>query len=268
MIKMFQYRIYPSKPQLKKLEATLEECRWLYNHLLERRKNAYEQTGKGLTCYQQQATYPILKQERPSLKGVHSQTLQNVAVRVDLAFQAFFRRCKSGETPGYPRFKGYGRYDSFTFPQSGFSITHDDRVTLSKIGAVKMVYHRPIKGKIKTCTIHKSSTGKWYVSFSVECEPEHLPERPEQVGIDVGLTTFATLSTGEEIANPRFFRQEEEALAKVQRAHSKLAKGTPERKKHRRAVARVHERIQFARSNFTHQESRRIVNQFGVIAVE
>ncbi len=265
---MFQYRLFPNKKQAQKLNETFEECRWLYNHLLEKRKETYEQTGNGLSCYQQQSTYPILKEERPSLSNVHSQVLQNVAVRIDLAFKAFFRRCKAGENPGYPRFKGYGRYDSFTFPQSGFSITHDHRVVLSKIGTVKMVYHRPVKGQMKTCTVHRSSTGKWYVSFSVECEPERLPEALSHVGIDVGLKTFATLSTGEEIANPRFFRKEEKALAKVQRKHSKLAKGTPERKKHRKVVARVHERIAFRRDNFTHQESRQIVDRFGVICME
>ena len=206
--------------------------------------------------------------EHPSLKIVHSQVLQNVAVRIDLAFKAFFRRVKAGEKPGYPRFRGKDRYDSFTFPQSGFSLTHDDRVVVSKVGAIKLVFHRPITGKIKTLTIRKSSTGKWYASFSVECEPERLPQNPAQVGIDVGLKTFATLSEGTEIDNPRFFRKEEKALAKVQRKHSKLAKGTPERRKHRKAVARVHERIAFRRGNFTHQESRKIVNGFGVIAVE
>src|SRR6266851_3824673 len=268
MRKMFQYRIYPTKKQVHKLNETLDECRWLYNHLLEKRKNAYAQTGNGLSCYEQQSTYPLLKQERPTLERVHSQVLQNVAVRLDLAFKAFFRRCKAGENPGFPRFRGRDRYDSFTFPQSGFSITHDDRVTLSKIGSVRMVYHRPIKGKVKTCTIRRSSTGKWYVFFSCEVEPERLPACPEPVGIDVGLKTFATLSTGEEIANPRFFRKEEQALAKVQRKHSQLAKGSPERRKHRKVVARVHERIKFRRDNFTHQQSRQIVDRFGGIAVE
>jgi putative transposase len=268
MKKTVVYRIYPTKKQLHRLEATLEECRWLYNHLLEARKTAYEQHGKSVSCSSQQATYPMLKEQRPSLNTVHSQVLQNVAVRVDLAFKAFFRRRKAGEKPGYPRFKGHGRYDSFTYPQSGFSITHDTRVCLSKIGSVKMVYHRPVKGKIKTCTIRRSSTGKWYVCFSVECEPERLPEAPSHVGIDVGLKTFATLSTGEEIENPRFFRKEEKALAKVQRKHSKLAKGSAERRKHRKAVARVHERIKFRRENFTHQQSRAIVDVSGFIAVE
>src|SRR6266496_5561762 len=269
MRKMFQYRVYPTKKQLHKLNETLEECRWLYNHLLEKRKETYEQTGKGLSLYGQQATFPIVKQERPSLDRVHSQVLQNVAVRVDLAFKAFFRRCKEGASdPGFPRFKGKGRYDSFTFPQSGFSITHDNRVVISKVGAIKMVYHRPLRGKVKTCTIHRSSTGKWYVSFAVECEPERLPENPEQVGIDVGLKTFATLSDGTEIENPRFFRKEEKALAKVQRKHSKLAKGTAARRKYRKAVARVHERVAWRRQNFTHQQSRKIVNTYGIICVE
>src|SRR3989442_11263604 len=131
-----------------------------------------------------------------------------------------------------------------------------------------MVYHRKIKGKMKTCTVQRSSTGKWYVCFSCECEPERLDPLPTQVGIDVGLKTFATLSNGEEITNPRFFRSEEKALGKVQRKHSKLAKGTPQRRKHRKAVAHVHERIKFRRENFTHQESRQIVDRFGVIAVE
>src|SRR5437868_10126387 len=256
MRKTFMYRLFPSKKQLKALNGTLEECRWLYNHLLERRKVAYEQDGKRLSLYQQQETFPILKAERPSLKQVHSQVLQNVAVRIDLAYQASFRRWKAGEKPGFPRFKGRGRYDSITYPQSGFSITHDDRVCLSKIGSVKMVYHRPIGGKIKTCTVRRSSTGKWYVSFSCEMEPESLPETTTAVGIDVGLKTFATLSDGQEIANPRFFRSEEKALAKVQRKHSKLAKGTPQRRKHRKAVARVHERVAWRRQNFTHQQSR------------
>jgi putative transposase len=268
MHKMFKYRIYPNTQQTRKLTETLGECRWLYNHFLEVRTTTYEQEGKSLTCYGQIDTLGLLKEQRPSLKHVHSQVLQNVAVRIDLAFKAFFRRVKAGENPGYPRFRGADRYDSFTFPQSGFSITHDNRVCLSKIGSIKMVYHRPITGKIKTCTVSRRSTGKWYVCFSVQCEPERLERISTQVGIDVGLKTFATLSSGEEIENPRFFRKEEKALAKVQRKHSKLARGTPERRKHRKAVARVHERITFRRDNFTHQQSRQIVDRYGVICVE
>src|SRR5712691_9691504 len=231
MRKMFQYRLYPTKKQETSLNETLEECRWLYNYLLENRKTTYEQDGKGLSCYEQQSTYPILKADRPTLNMVHSQVLQNVAVRIDLAFKAFFRRCKAGENPGYPRFKGKGRYDSFSYPQFGFKIDAQGKLALSGIGHVKIIKHRPIRGKIKTLTLQKSSTGKWYASFSVECDPERLPEKSDQVGIDVGLKTFATLSDAGEIENPRFFRKEEKQLARVQRQHSQLAQGTPKRRK-------------------------------------
>ena len=266
---MFQYRLFPTKQQTKVLEQVLEECRWLYNETLAYRKDAWEQRQEQVSWYESKARIPLLKQERPTLKQVHSQVLQNVTERVELAFQAFFRRLREdAQEPGYPRFKGQGRYDSFTFTQSGFSITHDERVCLSKIGSIKMVYHRPLKGKMKTSTVQRSATGKWYVSFACECEPLRLPDVPSQVGIDVGLKTFATFSNGEEIANPRFFRKEEKSLAQVQRQQSTLLKGSPQRHKHRKAVARVHERIKFRRDNFTHQESRKIVNHFGVIAVE
>lgn len=265
---MFAYRIYPTRKQETQLNQTLEECRWLYNHLLAERKEAYEQTGKSLSLYSQQAAFPTLKTLRPSLQAVHSQVLQNVAVRVDLAFKAFFRRYKEGSDPGYPRFKGHGRYDSITYPQSGFKLDEQGKLYAFSIGHIKIVLHRPIKGKIKTLTIRRSATGKWYACFSVECESARLPDNEAAVGIDVGLKTFAMLSDGIEIANPRFFRKEEKALAKIQRKHSKLAKGSRERGKHRKAVARVHERIAFKRGNFTHQESRKIVNTYGVICVE
>jgi putative transposase len=269
MRKTFQYRIYPTKKQETRLNETLEECRWLYNHLLQRRKEVYEQEGLSLSLYQQQATLPLLKQERPSLATVHSQVLQNVAVRLDLAMKAFFRRVKEhAQDPGFPRFKGQNRYDSLTYPQSGFKMDEQGKWYASGIGHLKIVLHRPIRGKIKTLTIHRSSTDKWYASFAVECDPQRLPQVPTQVGIDVGLKTFATLSDSTEIDNPRFFRKEEKSLAKVQRKHCKLAKGSPQRRKHRKAVARVHERITFRRDNFTHQESRKIVNTFGVICVE
>jgi putative transposase len=197
-----------------------------------------------------------------------------VAVRLDLAFKAYFRRVKAGEAPGYPRFRGAGRYDSFCYPQEGrkggFRFSDDGRtVFLSKVGHVRIVLHRAVRGTIKTCCVKRSGTGKWYVTFSCEGVPaEAVPASETPVGIDVGLATFATLSTGEGIANPRFFRADERALAKAQRRLAKAASGTPERRKRRRPVARVHERIRFRRHDFTHQHSRRIVDRFAVIAVE
>jgi putative transposase len=264
--------LYPNKQQARLLEQQLEECRWLYNELLAARRDAWEQRQESLRLYDQQATLPALKATRPQLAAVQSQVLQNVAVRIDLAFQAFFRRVRTGETPGYPRFRGKGRYASITYPQVPVGCKLDaeaQRLRLHGVGLVKVILHRPLEGTPKTATISRSSTGKWYVGFSCECaEPSPLPATGQSVGIDVGLKTFATLSTGQEIANPRFFRAEEKALAKVQRAHSKLEKGTPERAKHRHAVARVHERIAWRRGDFAHQHSRRTVSQFDLIAVE
>ncbi len=119
MLKTFEYRIYPTKGQARKLDTQLNDCRWLYNHFLGERKAAWENDKKSLNYHAQALSLPNLKDERPSLALVHSQVLQNVAVRIDLAMKAFFRRVKAGETPGYPRFKSYGRYDSMTFPQVG-----------------------------------------------------------------------------------------------------------------------------------------------------
>ena len=269
MIKVYKYRIYPKRSQETLLNQQLEEMRWLYNHFLAERKNSYEQTGKAPGLYDQIKTLPALKISRPSLTLCNAQTLQNVAVRVDLAFQAYFRRVRAGEKPGYPRFKGYGRYDSLTFPQAESSCeVKNGKLKVSKVGNVAIKLHRPIEGQVKTATLLRASTGKWYVCFSVELEPHVLPANPKQVGIDVGLKTFATLSDGTEIANPRFFRKEEKALAKAQRKLAKAEKGTSVRKKRRKVVARVHERIGFKRSDFSHQQSRKIVKQYGLIVVE
>jgi len=271
MLKSFKYRIYPGPGQRRKLEATLESCRFLYNHLLAARRDTYDGTGYGLTHYDQCSTLPTLKNQQPHLDNVYSQVLQNVSVRVDLAFKSFFRRVKAkAKDPGFPRFRGKGRYTSFTYPQVGAcACIKDGKIRLSKIGLVKAVIHRPLEGKHKTCTISKSPTRKWYVCFSCEVpDPDTLPVSQEVVGIDLGLSNFATLSTQEPIQTPKFFRKEEKALAKVQRKFSATPKDSPLRKKLKKPVARVHERIKWRRQNFCHQESRKIVDRFGAIVLE
>ena len=268
MLKTYKYRLFTTKKQTTKLLQTLEECRWLYNHFLEQRKTSWEQDKKGINYHAQAVSIVKLKQDRQSLSDIYSQVLQNVAVRVDLAFKAFFRRVKESKGKvGYPRFKGVGWYDSFTYPQTGFEIK-DNGLRLSKIGTIKIKMHRQIEGKIKTCTIRRSATGKWYVSFSCLVETKPLSKSDKTVGIDVGLTSFATFSNGSKIDNPRFFRKDEKDLVKVQRKLSKAEKGTPERKKRRKAVAKVHGRISNRRDNFCHQETRKIINQYGVICIE
>ena len=269
MIKAYKYRIYPTKSQRTKMERTLDLCRWTYNQTLAYQKNAWENEGKSVSKYETHDLLPDWKSDKPELSEVFSQTLQNVQERVDLALKAFFRRVKAGEKPGYPRFRGRGWYDSFTYPQKGFKLD-SGKLYLSKIGEIKIKLHRQIGGKIKRLTIRRAATGKWFACFSVELED--LPKPPWKdgsiVGIDVGLTSFATLSNGEKIANPRFFRDEESELARVQRKLSKAAKGTPERKAALNVVERVHERIANKRYEFAHQVSRDLVNRFGLIAFE
>jgi putative transposase len=142
---------------------------------------------------------------------VFSQVLQDALHRVDKAFAAFFRRHKAGQTPGYPRFRSRRRYDSLTYPQAGFTV-NGQRLAVSRIGVLRMKLHRPIEGHIKTLSV-KREAGRWFAVFSCEVEPVPLPESTEAVGIDVGLTTFATLSDGTEIQNPRFFREGQRRLS-------------------------------------------------------
>jgi len=200
--------------------------------------------------------------------SVYSQTLCDVTKRIDLAFKAFFRRVKSGEKPGYPRFRSKFRYDSFTYPQFGFKLLKNV-VQLSKIGGIKIKLHRPIEGIIKTCTVKRTPTGKWFVAFvcDVNHEPIKQPINPV-IGIDMGLKNFATLSNEETIKAPQFFRKEEKALTMANRKLSKKKRGAKDRARARRVVARIHERIKWKRHNFAHQLSRKLVDRFNTICVE
>ncbi|MBE0478884.1 IS200/IS605 family element transposase accessory protein TnpB [Candidatus Aerophobetes bacterium] len=268
MRKTLKYRLFPTKKQQRLFQEQLDECRWLYNHFLEERRNAWEKDKKNIGYFQQSESIVVLKRQRPSLNKVYSQALQNVADRMDKAFQNFFRRVKQGEKPGYPRFKGFNRYDSFTYKQAGFGWKiENNKLELSKIGSIKIKLHRPIVGTLKTCTIRKKAN-KWYACISVECEPKPLKKNSRAVGIDVGLENFAAFSTDERIENPKFFKREERQLAKAQRKLSKQKKKTLEHGKAKKVVTRIHERIANKRHNFTHQEARKIINRFGIVCIE
>lgn len=265
--KAFQYRLRPTKKQARLLQEQLDECRWLYNELLSQRKLSYEELKAPLSKYQQNIFLPLIKEERETLKKVHSQVLQNVVDRLDKAFQGFFRRCKAGETPGFPRFRGIHRYDSFCYPQSGFFLLGKE-IHLSKIGKVRVKMHRPIVGVAKTCTIKKTVSGEWEIFLSCEVHAVPLPEQKESIAIDVGLESFATLSNGKKIENPRFFKKEEKRLATAQRKLSKLEKGSKERRKAGKVVAKIHERIKNQRKDFCHKESKKIIDRYQYICVE
>lgn len=267
MRKTFKYRLFPTKAQRTAMQKSLEACRWVYNKTLEVRRDAWQQRQETLSRYDTIGMLPSWKAEHSFLSDAYSQCLQEACTRVDLAFQYFFRRVKAKEEPGYPRFKG-DWYKSFTYTQHGFKFADDGRLHLSKIGNVKIKLHRPIVGKIKALIIKRDCLGNWYACFSCEVKSEPLTPSPKVVGVDVGLTHFATLSTGEHIPNPRFFRKDEKLLAKAQRRLSKCEKGTPDYGKRKRVVQHVHKRIANRRKNLAHQFSRRLVNKFQVIAFE
>jgi putative transposase len=265
--KAYKYRIYPSHAQTTRLNQTLALCCELYNAGLRERRDAWRIARTSINYLAQAVQLPEIKAARPELGMVHSQVLQETLKRLEKAFDAFFRRVKSGDKPGFPRFRTRARYSSFTYPQSGFAVERG-KLRLSKIGKVKINFHRPMEGQIKTLTITRTATGKWFACFAVECEPEPLPQSLSATGVDVGLKEFAVLSNGEPIHNPRFFRVEEKRLAKAQRKLSVAKKGTPERAKRRKVAAHVHERIANKRRNFAHEESRKLANRFAIIVFE
>lgn len=210
---------------------------------------------------------PEIKELREEYQNIHSQVLQDVVRRVDKAYKAFFRRVQNGERPGYPRYQGRDRYDSFTYPQVGFSI-EQDKLVLSKIGPLKIKVHRKIEGTIKTCTIKRE--GKhWYVTLSCEGEQQITsPYTDDAVGIDLGLHHFAALSTGDIIDNPRYYRQSEAKLIKAQQGLSRKKRGSKRRKKAVQRVSKCHRKVRNQRKDFLHQWSRRLVNTYQTLVFE
>lgn len=281
----YKFRLYPTRKQRECLQKTLDACRILYNAALQERKNAYDfhvrrhpsyydaQTSKQrrreleINYYSQANQLPEIKDIREEYQDVHSQVLQDVLRRVQKAFDAFFRRVRNGEEPGYPRFQGKSRYDSFTYPQAGFSLTHDSRVCLSKMGSIKVKMHREITGTIKTCTIKRQGE-VWYVVFVCDVESEPMEENQEAIGIDLGLMHFATLSTGETIENPRYLRKAETHLAALQRALSHKKRGSHRRRKAGKLVGKAHRKVANQRRDFLHKASRKLTNAYGVLVFE
>jgi len=261
----FKYQLYPNRQQRKKLQATLEVCRELYNAALQELREAWSSARKGIGYIEQANQLGDIKAIREDVRAVHSQVLQDTLRRLDKTFQAFFLRCKRGEIPGFPRFRSPSRYDSFTYPQTGFQL--NGRLTLSKIGAVKIKLHREIKGDIKTLTI-KRENGLWYACFSCVVASEPLPPNDRAVGIDVGLSPFATLSDGKEIENPRWFQKMRNRLRRAQRRVSRRKKLSQRWKKAVRIVAKMQRAVFHQRHDFQHQLSRRLVNKYGTIFVE
>src|SRR5260370_39410789 len=220
--KTCKYRHKPAPEQERTMPSVRRRCREPYNAALQERRDAWRMCGVSITAASQGTQLPDIKAVRPEYRDIHSQVLQDVLSRLDRAFQAFFRRVKAGEKPGYPRFKGSACYDSFTYKQFGNGATLDNGIlVLSKIGRLALRWSRPLEGMPKTVTISREADGR-YASFSCADVPiKPLPLTGEETGIDLGLESFATLADGRQIASPRVFRIAERNLKRAQRRVSR-----------------------------------------------
>ena len=259
----FRYKIYPSKKQIVKLNKTISDCCFIYNKLLEAKINAYKNDKASLS------KFDLDKLTKDFEFSIHSQVKQNISKRINDAFQHFFRRVKEKKGKvGFPRFKTLNRYKSITFPQSGFKFISDKRIFVSKIGNIPIVLHRVPKGKLKTFTIKKTALG-WFAIFSCANVPaENIEVQDNHIGIDFGIESFAVMSNGEVIENPKFLIKSEKKLARLQRRLSRKKKGSANRRKARFKVAKLHQRIFNQRQNFLHKTSFSIIKQFKIISVE
>lgn len=266
MLKTFKYRIYPNNTQKRNIQKTLNLCRFLYNNALEQRISVYKNFGATLSYNKQAKELPQLKKVLPEYKSVYSQVLQNVLKRLDGAYQHFFRRLGTVEKAGFPRFQGKNRYNSFTYPQKGFKISKN-KLSLSKIGDVRINLHRKLNGNVKTCTIiHKN--GRYYASFTSEIEKPKVTLTGKAVGVDVGISHLAITSDEEFFDNPKYLRKTEKEIKRLQRIVSRRKKGSNRRRKAIKLLAKKHEKITNQRKDTNHKISRRLVNKYDTIVFE
>lgn len=272
----YKFRLYPTKSQESKLRETIWVCKNAYNLIVEHKNKIYSENKKYVSVFDSNKYLQELQktEEHKYLNLVHSQVLQNVSNRVDVAYQRLFNKLSS-----FPRFKSFKKYKSFTFPQSGFKIK-DKHLKLSKIGLVKIKLHREIVGKIKNCTIKRNSQNQWFAVFSVEQTPEQYFKSPQNtnnaVGIDIGLLNFLTLSDGIVISNSKFLSKSERKLKKLQRIASRrlqpsLDSKKPKSNRCKKALAKVsklHNKIVNQRLDFQFKVANMLVNNYDLIAME
>ena len=268
MRKTFLYKVRINQKTEKNCLNWLELCRTLYNLGLEQRILIHKQRKQYVISYNQIKQLPSLKAEFPEFKAVGSQVLQDVLERLDRAFKGFFRQWKNEEKPGFPRFKGKGRYDSFTLKQAGWQLS-GRYLDIKNVGRFKLYLSRPIEGTIKTITIRRKSTGDWFVAFSCDNVPtKEFPMTNRDVGIDVGIKSFLVDSDGRIVENPKFFRQSEKLLRRRQRKLCRRKKGSNRRNKARILVSKAHEKITNQRKDFLHKTANYYVKEFNNIYIE
>ena len=263
MLTATKIRIYPNPSQEESLAKAFGCTRWLWNRNLAETQKVYQETGKGLGQFGLTYHLPKLKKEFPWLAETDSQVLTSVCLHISRAFINFFeRRAK------YPKFKSKKSKQSIQYPQRVKII--DDKIKLPKIGLVKAVVHRKIMGKIKTVTVSRVPSGKYFASILTD---NGVPTPPvslegKVLGIDVGLTHLAITSDGSKFDNPRHLLKATKNLKRKQRKLSRKMKGSKSRNKARILVAKAHEKVVNCRKDYLHKISRRLVDENQVIAVE
>ena len=263
----FRYRIYPSRRQQLALEEHLRFACDLYNAALEQRRYGWR-AGQRIGYVSQCRDLTELRAAGDGPAKMSCSAMRDPLGRLERAFQAFIRRVRAGEKPGYPRFRTWRRHDSLTWDEA-WSI-RERRLALQGIGHLKVRWHRelPSSATVRTVTVRRLA-GRWYVCFALEL-PAARPIRVAgaAVGVDLGVTYFAALSTGELIPGPRAYRAAARRLRVAQRRLSRRASGSRRRRKAALLLARQHERIRNLRQNHAHHLSKRLVSQFRMIAVE
>jgi len=270
MRKTFKYRIYANKKALEKADYWLYLCRQLYNTALEQRISIYRNNGASIHRYEQNHQLLGLKDSFPEYKEVGSQVLQDVINRLDKAYQAFFRRVKAKDgKAGFPRFKGRNRYNSFTFPNcEGWKLV-GKCLTIKKVGTFKLKLHRPIEGDIRTVTVSRDASGKWYICFSCNNVPEkNLARLNNTVGIDVGIKSYCVDSDGVLTDNPEYFKNQQRLLRIRQRTLARRKLRSKRRNKARVLVAKTHEKIVRQRNDFLHKLANYYIANYGQIFIE
>jgi putative transposase len=269
--KAFKYRIYPNKEQEELMLKHMGCSRWVYNYALNKKITSYQETGKGLNRFDIQKDLPQLKKNEDTswLKEVNSQTLQASLENLDKAFTRFFK-----EKKGFPKFKSKkDNRQSFNIPQNTEIDFEKNKIWLPKFKtSIKVKIDRTFEGIIKTSTITKTPTGKYFISILVELEKELPKKKPldekQAIGIDLGIKTFATLSNGMEIENPKHLKKSLKKLKKQQRKVSRKVKGSNNRKKEIKKLALIHEKVTNKRNDFLHKTSHYLVTNFDTLCLE
>lgn len=257
----YRYLLRPTKSQRTRINKTLEMCRLVYNKLLETKINVYKETKANLSEFD--LNKKIKELEILGINEVHSQVLQNINTRISLAFSGFFRRVKSGQIPGYPRFKAFERYDSYCYPQSGWKMIDLGKIRISKLGDIKFKEHRKLEGDIKTLTIKREGL-KFYIIFCTEIEKSIIPRVVKNsVGLDLGVKNFLVLTDGLVIDNPKLLNK---SLTKLKENQSKYSKTKSKRTK--KTLNSLHTKVKEQRKDFLHKLSKTLISKYDQIFIE